>query len=291
MPFTDLWTRQAPTLSFEFYPGHNEKSTIKLHETIKTLLSLCPDFMSVTFGAGGTSRGGSLELLKQIRFMTTVQLVGYIAAYGLSQEELGRIALTYQQIGVDALFAIRGDIPQENPIPPHPQGCSYAADLVKVIKNRSPLPIGVAAYPDGHVEATDRMQDWERLVDKIRSGADYIITQYFYDNAAFYALRDFLRSQGIKIPILAGIMPIYSSKLTFSLAEKCGAHLPKALKMRIQSIAPDDKEAIHNLGCELALDQCRDLIAKGVDGLHFYTMDRSPSVMAIVTGLRQEGLL
>ena len=291
MTFLDLWNRGKPTLSFEFYPGQSEKSTLKLQKTISELLSLEPDFLSVTFGAGGSSRSGSLELLRYIRQQSSRPLVGYLAAYGLDRSELAAIASRYETEGVDALLAIRGDIPADHSILPHANGCPRASDLLLTLKKSCRLPIGVAAYPEGHVDAPDVQTDWNHLLEKIGCGADFIITQYFYDNDDFYRLQDFLHNNQVTIPLLAGIMPIYNIKLSYSLAEKCGAKIPMNIRKKLDSLATEDKESIQALGLEIALMQCRDLLDHGVDGLHFYTMDRSSSVQAILQTLRKESSL
>ncbi len=291
MNFKDIWQKKKPSISFEFYPAQTEKGTIKLQSTIMELLVLQPDFLSVTFGAGGSSRQGSLELLQFMKKRTDIPLTGYLAAYGLSREELGESASRYQSEGIDALFAIRGDVPQEDPMPPHPQGCPYAVDLLRLIRQHTTIPVGVAAYPEGHFQAHSKQDDWRRLVEKINAGADFVITQYFYDNGDFYALRDYLRQQGVSQPILAGIMPIYNVKLTHALAERCGARIPEHIEKKLAAIPAEDKEALNGLGVELAVAQCRDLLNNGVDGLHFYTMDRSQSVSAILEKLGNTGIV
>ncbi len=287
----NIWKRNKPSISFEFYPAQTEKGTARLKDVISELLTLSPDFMSVTFGAGGSSRKGSLELLQHLRKKSDIHLTGYLAAYGLGREELADIAGRYQAEGVNALLAVRGDIPQDNPLPPHPLGCPHAADLVRLMRRNINIPVGVAAYPEGHVETDSREKDWSRLLEKISCGAEFIITQYFYDNRDFFTLRDFLLKHDIKIPILAGIMPIYNSKTTYNLAQKCGATIPGPVRLEMDKIEAEDKESMNAFGVELALTQCRELLKNGVDGLHFYTMNRSQSTSSILKKLREERLV
>ena len=151
--------------------------------------------------------------------------------------------------------------------------------------------MGIAAYPEGHVEAGSRVRDWEKLLEKVSKGGEFIITQFFYDNRDYYSLRTFLHDHGVKVPILAGIMPIYSIRLTRTLAEKCGASIPEKIRLGMETVPPEDKEAVTEFGVNLALEQCRDLLKNNVDGLHFYTMDRSQSIRKILLQLKKEKLV
>ena len=291
MSLTRIWNRNRPSLSFEFYPAHSPKSLANLHKVADKLLELAPDFVSVTFGAGGSTREGSRELIAHLVGRSSVPVVGYLASWGLAARELEDLALTWRKLGASALFCIRGDVPEDHPCPPHPEGFTHASELIAFLADKVDLPLGGAAYPEGHVQAASREEDWEWLLHKAVSGADFIITQYFYDNRDFYAFREYCRSHGMNKPILAGIMPIYHPTLPLTLADKCGATILQTLRESLGRLDPEDRPALNAWGVNLALAQCRDLLANGVDGLHFYTMDRSLSVLPIVTTLREEGLL
>ena len=291
MPLSRIWNNHKPTLSFEFYPAHSPKAQENLRKAAHKLLALRPDFVSVTFGAGGSTREGSRDLIAHLASQGEIPVVGYLASWGLSAGELEELALSWQQIGASAIFCIRGDIPAENPCPPHPEGFSHASELIAFLRDKVALPLGAAAYPEGHVQSSRRETDWDYLIHKARQGAQFIITQYFYDNADFHTFREYCRTRGMNQPILAGIMPIYHPTLPLTLAEKCGANIPIHLREELAHLDPEDRPALNTWGVNLALAQCRDLLTNGVDGLHFYTMDRSLSVLPIVTTLREEGLL
>jgi len=283
--FGDLWCGGKPTISFEFYPARSEKGAVKLRQVIDELMALAPDFVSVTFGAGGSSRQGSAQLLGELVAEKNCLVFGYLAACGLSTAELCAVINDYTTAGAASIFCVRGDKPEIEGFTPAPDSFAHAADLVRLARQACSLPLGVAAYPEGHIEAINRETDWRYLEQKVACGADYIISQYFYDNCFFYELRDHLRKNGINVPLIAGIMPIYSAKLTRSLAERCGARLSDEIEAAFTRIDPEDKAGLEAFGIDLAVRQCRDLLQNGVDGLHFYTMDRSSSVRAILTGL------
>jgi len=285
-PFSELWRDGKPSISFEFYPARTEKGEAKLQETIDDLLGLSPDFASVTFGAGGSSREGSAQLLRSLLARNKTLVIGYLAAFGLAPADLKAVIDDYAAAGAASIFCVRGDEPEvEGFIPAH-DCLPHAADLVCLARQNCPLPLGVAGYPEGHVEAKDRESDWRFLGEKVSRGASYVISQYFYDNRYFYEFRDHCRKTGVTVPILAGVMPIYSAKLTRSLAGRCGAALTGEIEAAFACIDPEDKAGLEAFGVDLAVRQCRDLLAQGVDGLHFYTMDRSTSIRAILDRLK-----
>ncbi|MBN1982151.1 MAG: methylenetetrahydrofolate reductase [Chitinivibrionales bacterium] len=294
VPFRQFWNHKKPTVSFEFFPARTEKAEVKLQEVLPRLFSLKPDFVSVTFGAAGSSAEGSLRLLRQFIGMKSCAVVGYIAAYGLSAQRLGAIANEYAQAGADSIFCIRGDQPQEGDgtqISPHPEGFTYASEFVDYLKPRCALPIGVAGYPEGHRDTPDKQQDCYFLKRKVDAGAAYIITQYFYENDYFFDFTRRCRSIGITVPIIAGVMPIYSVKMTQSLSALCATSIPSSISVDLAAMNPDDKGAIEEYGVNAAVKQCKELLQTGVDGLHFYTMDRSQSVERIIKQLRLEHML
>jgi len=290
--FAELWPKNAPTISFELFPPRSEKAAEKLGGVVRELLDEAPDFVSVTFGAGGSSREGSHRLAEQLLSFPGQRVVAYLAGIGLGSPDLEQVALAYRELGVHSILCVRGDVPDEwKGGSAHPQGPRHASDLVELVRTKYDGPLGVAGYPEGHVEAASKEEDWSYLKAKVDKGASYVISQYFYDNGFFFDFVAACRRLGIGVPIVAGVMPIYSVKMTQSLATRCGATLTPRVTEFLHGIDPDDKEAIEDFGVELGLRQCRELIARGVDGLHFYTMDRSSSVRRIVRALRNEGLL
>jgi methylenetetrahydrofolate reductase (NADPH) len=293
MQLTELWKPgRRPSLSFELFPARTPAGRDKLWVIIDELGSLAPDFFSVTFGAGGSTRDGSHELTARLKRDKGHEVLAYFAGYGLPPSEVSAVLDAYRDLGVENILAVRGDEPRDAPdFKPHPDRLAHASDLVAYVRPRYSFCLGVAGYPEGHVQAVSLDADLEVLKRKLDLGAEFVITNYFYDNRTFFAFRDRCRNRGISAPIVAGVMPIYSVKLTESLAATCGATLPASVRSALASLPEGDKDAISAYGVELALEQCRGLLREGVAGLHLYTMDRSASAKAIVTRLREEGLL
>ena len=293
MQLTDLWKPgRRPSLSFELFPAHTAAGGDKLLGTIDELAALAPDFFSVTFGAGGSTRDGSRELVQRLKQEKGQEVLAYFAGYGLPPSEVNAVLGAYRVLGVENVLVVRGDEPRDAPdFKPHPDSFAYASDLVAFIRPRYSFCLGVAGYPEKHAQAVSRDSDLGVLKRKLDLGAEFVISNYFYDNRYFLEFRDLCRARGIAVPIVAGIMPIYSIKLTESLAAICGATIPDSVRTELARLPQGDKDALAAYGIELALEQCRGLLKEGVAGLHLYTMDRSVSAKAIVSRLREEGLL
>jgi len=292
MKVTDIWkASQSPTISFELFPAKSEKAAASLERTIDILAALKPDFVSVTFGAGGSTREGSRQLVQKLRHDYGLEVVAYFACYGLGPDEIKDVLDSYHEIGVESILAVRGDTPRDAAFEPHPDSLPHASDLVSFIQPRYNFCIGAAGYPEGHIEASSRDKDLEYLKLKVDLGAEYIVANYFYENRYFFNFVDRCRSAGIEVPILPGVMPIYSIKMMEMLAGMCGATIPDEVRIGIDALEKDDQEALINFGIEYALNQCIELLENGAPGLHFYTMDRSRSTEGIVKSLRSEGLL
>ena len=292
MKVTDLWgPGRKPTVSFELFPARSEKGAARLETAIDELAALEPDFVSVTFGAGGSTREGSRQLVAKLKHEKRLEVVAYFACYGLGPEDITAVLDSYRDMGLGSILAVRGDPPQEGDFEPHLDSLPHASDLVAFIRSRYGFCLGVAGYPEGHVEAPGKDADLEYLKLKVAQGAEYVITNYFYDNAYFLDFVDRCRSTGIQVPIVPGVMPIYSVKMMDMLAGLCGATIPDEIRQGIAGLPEGDKEALEAFGVEFALRQCRGLLEAGVPGLHIYTMDRSASAVAIVNQLRSEGML
>jgi methylenetetrahydrofolate reductase (NADPH) len=292
MKIIDIWrSKRKPTISFEVFPARSEKAAESLPATIDELLALKPDFVSVTFGAGGSTREGSYQLVNKLRNGKGLETIAYFAGYGLGPQEITGVLDSYQELGIENLLVVRGDAPKEGEFKPHARSMPHASDLMAFIRPRYNFCIGVAGYPEKHVEAPDREQDLSYLKLKADRGADFIIANYFYDNRYFFDFTSRCRSAGISVPILPGVMPIYSVKMMETLAAICGATITDELLKGTAALPAGDKEALMKFGIDFAARQCRELLAAGVPGLHFYTMDRSASVAGIVNTLRVEGLL
>ncbi len=293
MKVTELWNlKQKPTISFELFPPRSPKGAEKLENTIDALAALEPDFVSVTFGAGGSTREGSRQLVEKLKTEKKLEVMAYFACYGLGPDDINAVLDSYQALGVENVLAVRGDLPREQEnFEPHPDSFPHASDLIAFIRPRYNFCLGAAGYPEGHIDCQSKDKDIEYLKLKVDNGAEYIISNYFYDNKYFYDFVERCRAIGIDVPILPGVMPIYSVKMMEMLAGMCGATISNEVRQGIASLPEGDKEALVNFGIEFAVGQCKELLKATVPGLHFYTMDLSKSAVGIVNRLRTDGLL
>ena len=281
---------KRPVISMEFFPPRDEKAAEKFGTIIDTLSELNPDYMSVTFGAGGSDRDGSYQTVKNI-IDKKLPTVAYIAGYGLGPDEITEILDRYKDIGVETIFVIRGDKPRDADYAPHPDSFAYASEMIAFIKERYDFTLGCAGYPEGHIEAESLEKDIEFLKLKEKNGAEYVISQYCYDNNYFFEYIKKCRAAGINIPIIPGIMPVYTVKMTRMLSKVCGTAITDEMQSKLDELSKADKNDVLNFGMDFATEQCRGLLKNGVAGLHFYTMDRSKSTAEIINRLRQENLL
>ncbi|MCK5836530.1 MAG: methylenetetrahydrofolate reductase [NAD(P)H] [Desulfobacula sp.] len=291
MRVSTLYENNQPVLSMEFFPPRNSAASETFNEVIDTLSALDPDYLSITFGAGGSTRDGSYQAVKELVVNKKLPTVAYIAGYGLGPDDIREVLDKYKEIGVETIFVIRGDKPKTDDVALHPDSFSYASDLIAFIKSNYDFTLGCAGYPEGHIEAESLDMDIHYLKQKVDNGAEYVVAQYFYDNAYFFNFVEKCKAQGINVPIIPGIMPVYTVKMTRMLSKVCGSAITEALDNKLNAVNPDDKDSVLKLGIEFATEQCRGLLKKGVPGLHFYTMDRSKTTVAIVQQLRQENLL
>jgi methylenetetrahydrofolate reductase (NADPH) len=275
----------------EFFPPRDEKGIQAFTRTIGDLTTVRPDYMTVTFGAGGSTRDGSYQtvqlLMKELRQPT----VAYIAGYGLGPQDITAVLDTYKALGVETIFVVRGDKPQVEDFRPHPESFGHASELIAFIKGRYDFTLGCAGYPEGHIEAVSLEKDIDFLKRKVDNGAEYVVSQYFYDNDYFFTYVERCRAAGIRVPIIPGIMPVYTLKMTQMLAKICGSSITADLQGKLDAVDAADKEAVLQLGVDFALTQCKGLLKAGVTGLHFYTMNRAGSTKAILEALKREELI
>ena len=295
MRVADLFEKKdgKPVISFEFSRPKTEKAAANLEKALDKLVEAKPDYVSVTFGAGGSTREGSFELVDKLKNERGLPTVAYLAGVGLGPEDLTACLGKFKDLGIETIFAIRGDAPTwDDSYESHPEALSYASELIGFIKEKAPeFCLGGAAYPEGHIEAESLEKDIEYVKLKQDSGAEYIVAQYFYDNRYYFDFMDKARAAGVTVPIVPGIMPIYTVKMMRNLAKVCGATITQPIEDGLAKLPEDDKKAVVQFGIEFSTEQCRDLLEKGVAGLHFYTMNRSKSVSAVLEVLRSEGRL
>ncbi len=288
MIIPDIIATQNPFISMEFFPPRSADHLTTFSAVVSCLCQQKPDFFTVTFGAGGSTKVGTYQTVKQLLTDTDVPTVAHLAGAGLGPEDLCQILDQYQDLGVKNIFVVRGDAAKDGSFAFHPQGFPYASDLIAFIRERYDFTIGCAGYPEGHVSAPSYERDIEYLQQKVESGGDYILTQYFHDNEFFFRFVEQCRSCGITVPIIPGIMPVYSLELTQRLSVMCGASIPKELQRGLRDA---DADTAQQFGIAFALKQCKELLQYGVAGLHFYTMNRSTAISAIMAALRQDGLI
>lgn len=284
--------KDRPLISFEFFPPRDEAAAQKFEMAIDSLAELEPDFVTVTFGAGGSTKEGSYQLVDKLKNEKGLPTVAYIAGYGLGPDEITSVLDGYKGLGIETVFVIRGDKPHgDDAFKPHPESMSYASDMISFIRERYDFCLGAAGYPEGHIEAQSKDKDLEYLKLKVDNGAEYVVSQYAYIEGCFTDFVSRARAIGIDVPILPGIMPVYSIKMTQNLARICGTTITGEVSRGLGKLPADDKDALLNFGIDLATEQCRHLLKEGVGGLHFYTMNRARTVTEVINRLKKEGLL
>ena len=295
MHIHDILKRDKPSFSFEFFPPRSEKASEELYQTIRDLEAYRPSFVSVTYGAGGTTRQRTHELVIRIRRTTTIPTIPHLTCVGHTKAEIQAILERYAAEGVGNILALRGDPPEGAGNYDWSRGdFPHAADLVRFIKqfNESGLHpdprgfgVGVAGFPEGHPDTPNRMRELEYLKEKVDAGADYICTQLFFDNHDFLDFRDRCEIAGITVPIIAGIMPVVSLSGMKRMAElAAGARFPARL-LRALERADDNPESIERVGIHYAAQQCAELLDAGVAGIHFYTLNKSRATREIYASL------
>jgi methylenetetrahydrofolate reductase (NADPH) len=290
MRVADALAHRRPCFSFEFFPPKTPKGTDDLLATIRELEELQPTFVSVTYGAGGSTRHLTRELVARIRREVGVETMAHVTCIGHTREEIASILEEYRGRGVENIIALRGDPPRDSPATPADDSFAHASDLVGFVRRKDyPFCVAAACYPEGHLECPDRARDLDNLVLKVRAGVDFLITQMFFDNAFYFDFVARARAAGIDVPIVPGIMPITNVDQVERFSKLCGATVPMRLALQLERKRADP-EAVAELGVAIATLQCAELLDRGAPGVHFYTLNRSPATRMILTALRARGI-
>jgi methylenetetrahydrofolate reductase (NADPH) len=281
---------EGPVFSFEFFPPKTDVGEAQLWQAIRELESLRPAFVSVTYGAGGTSRDRTIRVTERIASETTLTPVGHLTAVSHSQAELRGVVGHYAGAGVRNILALRGDPPGGPRLPwqSHPEGFSHAEELVRLVRDLGDFCVGVAAFPEIHPECPDRATGARHLAAKFAAGASFAITQFFFDAEDYFRLRDELAALGVDAPVVPGVMPVTSVSQIERFAELSGAAFPPAVAARLHAVA-DDPDAVQSVGVDVATDLCEKLLDGGAPGIHFITLNRSRASRAVHANLVSSG--
>ncbi len=278
------------SVSFEFFPPDSDKASETLWNSIQRLAPLNPGYVSVTYGAGGTTRERTHTTVSRIRQETDLAPAAHLTCVGATRDEVDAVAKQYWDAGVHHIVALRGDPPKgANRYEPHPNGYAYAADLVEGLKKVADFEISVAAYPEAHPEAANAEADLDNLKRKIDAGATQAITQFFFDIDTYLRFLERARGAGITVPIVPGILPVTNFKRVAEFSKRCGANIPAWMAELFEGL-DEEPEARKLVAASLAAEQCRALSANGVNQFHFYTMNRADLCFAIchMLGVRPE---
>ena len=291
MKIKDLLGKGRPSVSFEFFPPKTDAGIATLLETIAALKPLAPTFVSMTYGAGGSTRARTVELVSRIKNKIGLEAMAHLTCVGHTKNELSAILTELRDEGIENVLALRGDPPKgETRFVAHAGGFSHAADLVGFIRERFSFGVGVAGYPEKHPEAAALDVDMKHLREKVARGADFVISQLFFSNADYFAFVERLRVLGVSVPVIPGIMPVTDTEQVKRFTQMCGARLPKELLARLDLAGPD-KAAVVRIGIEHATHQCEELLKRGAPGIHFYTLNKSEATREVFLRLKSAGVV
>ena len=285
MKITEIFASGRRTVSFEFYPPNTEQGADALFRNIEILRSCKPDFVSVTYGAGGGTRDTTIGIVRHIREETDLEVICHVTCAAQTKEEVQAALALLEPANIENVLGLRGDPPRgETKFIPADDGYQYAAELIEHIRKNHDFAIGAACFPEGHLESPDLESDMAFLKKKVDAGAQFLITQLFFDNADYYRFLERADRWNIHVPIVAGILPILSTGQIRRFTALCGARIPQQLDDKLEKFADDDN-AVREIGVEYASRQVEDLWRNGVAGIHLYTLNRSYSTSKVVENL------
>jgi methylenetetrahydrofolate reductase (NADPH) len=275
-----------PVFSFEFFPPKTEEGERNLSAALEELRPLDPSYVSVTYGAGGSTRDRTVEITKHLKEDYGLEAMAHLSCVGTTEDELRAILDEIRDAGIDNVLALRGDPPQgETDWRPHPGGLHYSTELARLIREDYDFCIGAACFPEVHPEAPSLDHDLTFLKEKIDAGATFLITQLFFDNRLYFNFVEQARGAGIDLPIIPGIIPVTNTAQIKRFTATCGASIPQPLLEQLE-LKADDPDAVTQFGVAYATLQCADLLARGAPGIHFYTLNKSPATRAILSALK-----
>ena len=283
MRIADLYGRGQPVFSFEFFPPKTEKGFASLYRTVEDLKLLDPDFVSVTWGAGGSTRRKTVEIVIRIQQEIGITAMAHLSCIGMDPNELLDTLQRLENGGIQNILALGGDQPPDYEAPEG--GFQYANELASFIRGRTDFCLGGACYPETHPRATSPEVDLENLLRKVNTGVEFLITQLFFDNADYFGFVERARAVGISVPIVPGVMPIISAANVRRIATLSQARIPDELNARLSKVESDDALTTE-VGVEWTTLQCRELLERDVPGIHFYTMNKSPATRHVFQNLR-----
>lgn len=287
MKIKDILASQPAIFSFEFFPPKDEAGFEQLFETIENLKPWNPGYVSVTYGAGGSTRQKTVDLVCRIKRELGIESMAHLTCVGSTAKEIGEVLDLLDNNGIQNILPLRGDPPKgSDKFVRTVGGFANANELVRFIHEKGyDFCLGVAGYPEGHQECVNMKTDLGHLKQKVDSGADFVITQLFFDNRHYFGFLDQAKRLGIKVPILPGIMPIINLKQIQWFTKMCGATIPQNLVSKLESVQ-DDPESVRSIGVQHATEQCEELLLSGVSGIHFYTLNKSNSTLRILENIK-----
>ena len=285
--FTEKKAARQPVVSFEFFPPKTDEGDRTLFEKqIPALLAARPDFCSVTYGAGGSTRDKTLMIVDRIQREHKLPALAHLTCVNHTREEVRALLEKIRALDCKNILALRGDAPGGGEFQPTPGGFEFSAQLVEFIRAQGDFSIGVAGFPEGHIACkAGKHADWQHLKEKVNAGADFVVTQLFFDNADYFEFRDYAVNQlGVHVPIVPGVIAILNAAQITRFTQLCGSKIPPSLRAQLDTLGTDD-EAAMKFGIEYATQQCAELLCAGAPGLHFYTLNKAHSTVQVLKNL------
>lgn len=286
MKIKDMFEGTEPVVSFEFFPPKTDRGKDQLFEAVQVLKPCRPSFVSVTYGAGGSTRDRTLELVSRIKTELGIETLAHLTCVGSSRDELANTLQRLADAGIENILALRGDPPKgQSKFVKTEGGFEYASELISFIREKSfPFCVGAACYPEGHPETPDQDEDLRHLKHKVDCGAEFLISQLFFDNQDYFAFVRRARAQGIELPIVPGLMPVTNVAQVERFTKMCGARIPQELDRRLK-IVERDPAAVVATGVYWTVAQVRELLSRSAPGVHFYTLNKSSATLAVHAAL------